>query len=288
MSQIPSRKKNLTPLLVAGTIIAMVAFLFLGRTLSRRQGEQCDAAMQDLVGKIASGNPSAARVAIESARLTCRSMRVADLTALEAEVQKQENEAITMAARPALLAAGYTQEQFTRATILPVCKSKDRMPREMSAREVSGAPHYWACDPEVLYQETPQTPASCEARKLEFATIQDENGRSVGACKKSAEGVAEEQLRKACKVSATAPIHVADPGEVKARCQRAVESLLKAPKTAEFPGMFDVDGKPVSADGCITVYSSHVDAENAFGAKLRTKYVCTYDPRTGVATTKLQ
>ena len=63
--------------------------------------------------------------------------------------------------------------------------------------------------------------------------------------------------------------------------------LLKAPKSAEFPGAFDDDGKPARLDGCTTTYASWVDGQNAFGAKIRTTYACVYDPRTGIATPTL-
>ncbi len=289
----PPNKTNVKVVtLIAGGVIVLVALVFLIGSLAHRQQEKCDVAMQDVAVKVAAGNATATRTAIEAARGTCKSLHAAELASLDVTLQKQlqkeENETKTLAARPALLAAGHTPEQLSRATVLPVCKSKDRMPVEMIAREVSGNPHYWDCDTQVLYQDAPNTPASCEARKLEFTTIQDENGNSVGACKKGEESIAEDQLRKACKLGASAKIHVADSSEVKMRCQRAMEKGLKAPKTAEFPGMLDVDGKPASVDGCTTVYSSYVDAQNAFGAKLRTKYVCTYDPRTGLATAKAQ
>ena len=99
-----------------------------------------------------------------------------------------------------------------------------------------------------------------------------------------AQGSEEEQLRKACKVGPSAHLQVADETDVKVMCHLAVEKLLKAPKSAEFPGVFDDDRKPARMDGCTTTYGSWVDAPNAFGAKIRTNYVCVYDPRTGIAT----
>jgi hypothetical protein len=92
----------------------------------------------------------------------------------------------------------------------------------------------------------------------------------------------EESLRKACKVSASEKFQPADKAEVVALCRTSVERLLKAPKTAEHAGIFD-DGKPTSIDGCTTVYASYVDSQNSFGAMIRTRYLCTYDPRTGMA-----
>jgi hypothetical protein len=233
---------------------------------------------------MAGSDPAASRAAIQAARAKCKSLREDELTALEANVDSQEKDAKALAARPALLAAGYKPEQFSRATMLPVCRAKDRMPMRKVAHEVPSAPEYWDCDEKVVYQDRPQAPSDCESRNLEFTTIRDENGKDIGACKVGAARIDEDRLRKACKVGPSVKLQPADEAEVKVMCRMAVEKLLKAPKSAEHPGMFDEDGKPTSVDGCTTVYTSYVDAQNAFGAKLRTRYVCTYDPRTGRAT----
>ena len=268
-----------------GGLVIVVALALLVRSAAHRQEADCAAAVQQASGAIGKGDDAAGRGALQSARAACKSLRATELAALEAVLNKRQQDAKAVATRPALLAAGFKPEQFTRATIAPVCK--DRMPVEMVASQVQGEPHYWDCDQAVLYQIAPQTPQTCDARKLEFTTTTDENGKSVGACKTSAESVDEDRLRKACKVAGTAKIQKAGEVEVKVMCQKAIERLLKSPKSAEFPGVFDDDGKPVSTDGCTTVYSSYVDAQNAFGAKLRTKYVGTYDPRTGLATPRV-
>lgn len=51
-------------------------------------------------------------------------------------------------------------------------------------------------------------------------------------------------------------------------CENAVESQLKAPSTAKF-GNLNTNG----SGGYYTV-DGHVDAENSFGAQLRTTFVC--------------
>lgn len=89
-------------------------------------------------------------------------------------------------------------------------------------------------------------------------------------------------LHKACKVPPSKALQSIEPSDMKIQCRDIVRDRLKAPSTADFPGIFDADSKPTSADGCVMVYASYVDAQNSFGAKLRTKYVCTYDPRTGM------
>lgn len=285
----PAPKPKASPALVAGLVggglVVLVGLALLLRSAAHKQESTCAGAVQAASSTVAAGAPNASRAAIQVARDACKSLRADELAALEASVTKQEADAKAKAGYPALLAAGYKPEQLARASILPICKAKDRMPVEMVASNVAGEPRYWDCDRNVLFQERPQTPADCEAKKLEFTTTRDENGKDVGACKMSAERLDEDRLRKACKVGPAAKIQPADSAEVIAMCRMAVERVLKAPKSAEHPGIFDQDGKPASKDGCTTIYASWVDAQNAFGATIRTRYVCTYDPRTGVAST---
>lgn len=249
--------------------------------------------------RVAAGDLSTSRSAIQTARKACESHHGEELDALEATVSAQlamqEEQAKTLAARPALLAAGYTEEQLTREGMLPICKERNRMPiRRHASKLLDGEkaaealPYVWDCDEKVLYQEQPQTLAACKSRELDFTMIRDENGNDVGACTMSAQLIEEERLRKTCKVGPAAKIVTAEDGWVMATCLAAITKVLKSPATAEFPGMFDGDRKPSSADGCTKVYTSYVDAQNAFGAKIRTNYVCTYDPRTGGVTTKLR
>jgi len=52
-------------------------------------------------------------------------------------------------------------------------------------------------------------------------------------------------------------------------CQEAVRASLKSPRSADFPWKIEV-----MRDGTDYVVNSWVEAENAFGAKLRTPYYC--------------
>jgi len=287
----PAPKPKASPALIAGLVggglLVLVGLVLLLRSAAHKQEADCAVAIQTASTRVAAGDPNGSRTGIQSARDVCKSWRADELAALESAVEKQEADAKAKAAYPALLAAGYKQEQLTRSSMLPVCKAKDRMPVEMIAYNVPGEPHYWDCDRNILYQDRPQTSADCEARKLDFTTVRDETGKDVGACKMSAERIDEDRLRKACKLGPTAKIQPVDEAEVKALCRMAVERVLKSPKSAEHPGIFDHDDKPTSKDGCTTVYVSWVDAQNSFGATIRTNYQCTYDPRTGVATTTM-
>jgi hypothetical protein len=76
----------------------------------------------------------------------------------------------------------------------------------------------------------------------------------------------------------TVPAVAADVGdEISAEVDAKifVKKMLKAPRTAKFPGMFD-PRPSVShlAEDELWIVSSYVDAQNVFGAMLRNEYVC--------------
>ena len=58
-------------------------------------------------------------------------------------------------------------------------------------------------------------------------------------------------------------------------CKDFVKQALKAPATASFPDYWDRDGE-IDVVGSATDFTvrSHVDAENSFGAALRTPFTC--------------
>jgi len=59
-------------------------------------------------------------------------------------------------------------------------------------------------------------------------------------------------------------------------CQDAVRARLKAPSTARFPGREAVDGLVVKGSDGTVAYQvvSYVDAQNSFGAMIRTQFEC--------------
>lgn len=61
--------------------------------------------------------------------------------------------------------------------------------------------------------------------------------------------------------------------EARTQCQDLVEQRLKAPKTADFPWL-DGEWKYTPVDGGYKV-ESYVDAENSFGAQIRSHFGCT-------------
>lgn len=56
-------------------------------------------------------------------------------------------------------------------------------------------------------------------------------------------------------------------------CKDAVSQQLKAPGSADFQGSTSVDYRTTGGDNIIVI--GYVDAENSFGAKLRTDFTCT-------------
>jgi len=55
-------------------------------------------------------------------------------------------------------------------------------------------------------------------------------------------------------------------------CEYAVSARLRAPATADYP--FDISrGLVITGDSF--VLTSYVDAQNGFGAQLRTRFICT-------------
>jgi hypothetical protein len=56
------------------------------------------------------------------------------------------------------------------------------------------------------------------------------------------------------------------------QCNEFVLKQLKAPSTADFPMM---DYTAVRGAGNLYIVKSYVDAQNSFGAKLRSNYLCT-------------
>ena len=58
-----------------------------------------------------------------------------------------------------------------------------------------------------------------------------------------------------------------------AACRVEVEGRLKAPSTASFPGYEDVRDK----GGGVAIVISSVDAQNSFGAKIRSRWICEVD-----------
>lgn len=65
---------------------------------------------------------------------------------------------------------------------------------------------------------------------------------------------------------------VANPRTAWRLCQERVQAGLKAPSTAEFPAY---DEHAMSSSGALWVVKSYVDADNSFGAHIRTRYECS-------------
>jgi len=58
------------------------------------------------------------------------------------------------------------------------------------------------------------------------------------------------------------------------KAKESVSNILKSPSTADFADEYDKASKyKINEDGSVTI-QSYVDAENSFGAKIRTNYRC--------------
>jgi hypothetical protein len=68
--------------------------------------------------------------------------------------------------------------------------------------------------------------------------------------------------------------YVPNDTEASIMCQVFVERQLKAPKTADFPA---TSQDKVTHTGSAWTIVSYVDAENSFGAMIRTDYDCTVE-----------
>jgi len=83
---------------------------------------------------------------------------------------------------------------------------------------------------------------------------------------------------------APAPRKAIDGIEFKVTCEDLVERQLKSPRSAKFPSAWEWADKSspvaprVNADG--GVWDPYVDAQNSFGAELRTRFTCPYDAAT--------
>ena len=64
-----------------------------------------------------------------------------------------------------------------------------------------------------------------------------------------------------------------DPGVAAFMCQDFVKERLKAPSTAKFPNVYGADTKIATLGLGHYRVTSYVDAQNSFGAQMRTTFV---------------
>lgn len=101
------------------------------------------------------------------------------------------------------------------------------------------------------------SPGATEAERAASATRR-------AAEKAEQEAAAEKQRRvEACT----------DENMFRATAKEAVLDHLKAPATAEFPAYSQVTIARVSADSCRYIVRSYVDAQNSFGAQVRSDWL---------------
>jgi hypothetical protein len=69
-------------------------------------------------------------------------------------------------------------------------------------------------------------------------------------------------------------------GDVRINCENLIKQGLKAPGTAKFGGWYDGAEYSYDAEEGTAWYASYVDAENVFGALLRSQFACSYSMET--------
>ncbi|MDX6480340.1 MAG: hypothetical protein QOG85_850 [Gaiellaceae bacterium] len=97
----------------------------------------------------------------------------------------------------------------------------------------------------------------------------------------------ENAVRKGCKLAPTKEVFTVPDDALRERCQDMVREGLKVPGSGDFPSDREDSKTLTSDDSCNRTYTSWVDAKNAFGVKIRTRYACTFDPRTGLFSYKV-
>jgi hypothetical protein len=100
--------------------------------------------------------------------------------------------------------------------------------------------------------------------------------------------VAEEFKKAPAQSNSPSPAASNEPAsfEITTACEKAVLSRLKAPGSADFPGVFDDVSEPRKRPDGSYLWGSWVDSQNSFGAKLRTRFMCEF--ANGVATVTME
>lgn len=89
-----------------------------------------------------------------------------------------------------------------------------------------------------------------------------------------------------CKKNLVPGLKNIDDIQVEVACKELVKEQLLSPKSADFAGIGSGAKPPAMQPDCTQVWSSYVDAKNAFNVELRKKFTCTYEPRTGMVSVK--
>lgn len=84
-------------------------------------------------------------------------------------------------------------------------------------------------------------------------------------------------------------ISTSEATSIKQYCKDIIDSILKAPSTAEYPGgwLDPLEGWNMAKNNNLVTVSSYVDAQNSFGAKIRSEFIIQIqmqDDGTGKAT----
>jgi hypothetical protein len=109
----------------------------------------------------------------------------------------------------------------------------------------------------------PGDTAILQLRTPVFAQDQNESGLQPWLCSHG-------------RVEGTTPLEKMD---MITECRTLARKSLKAPSTAEFPGLLDTES-PLWYGNCDMVWKSWVEGKNAFGVPMRSEFTCSYNSRT--------
>ncbi len=116
--------------------------------------------------------------------------------------------------------------------------------------------------------ENAATLGSMERRLAPVAIRAKRAGAKAAVRRAAVEAV--ESIARAC-------LHEGDKStDARVDCKLSVLRMLKAPSGADFPGVFDDAPHPVKQPNGSYVWNAWVDAQNSFGAKLRTRFACLW------------
>lgn len=120
--------------------------------------------------------------------------------------------------------------------------------------------------------------------------IAEENAKAAEKAAKEAEEAAKKAAEEQKELEEKRnTISTSEATSIKQYCEDIINSILKAPSTAEYPGgwLDPLEGWNMAKNNNLVTVSSYVDAQNSFGAKIRSEFIIQIqmqDDGTGKAT----
>lgn len=125
------------------------------------------------------------------------------------------------------------------------------------------------------------------AEKAHDRAVLDTEIAKSKAEKEAAEAKVESDLRRACKVPDGGAVYRVDHDEIRDECRARIRASTKVPGSEDFPSEIPIP-MFTDAQGCVRIYRSTFTAKNVLGVVVRSSFECTFDPRTGGTSLKIQ